>query len=1570
MGLIAFSQAHALDLQVSSFVPSASKWLQKTFNLINKWHLFGYLGAMSQLLILIFFFKNTIEAWTTRNAGFFTRTLLISCVATVLINDAVKGGSYTNKIYRIPINAWGKVYDSASKSLNSEVKNGIAKNTKELAVSMQGFVTNSMMGLGTMSNLSANSMYKAAIGDPSSATAQQDGSLAVKQVWDAQQAFYNKQRGKIEGITWAYQLGYLILMGFFMAFAGVVYFSGMSIILAMFAFPPALAFWAGGNGRPIRIIFGTCLVAIATVAILPSIMLVVTDMALSQPTTILKGAIDKENAQASAAANTYASNLINCYAQAQKTASAPVVGGAVKTIDRTMCAVSSNAPIVFSEIGRVLMRVIMGLAMMVITMIMGISIGAALIRLVPTYLTPIFEGGPGGSDHTSLGSVGRTAMQAAATAGTIASTVAAPLAAGAMRMANGADNRLQAADAGIGRMISQSSSDNKAVDRMLDSGGSSRSAGGSSNFGGGGASFSPGGSPKGLGPQGPSSGGAGAVASGSQATGGTGVGIPGVQVSNTPSASTAPGASTTPTPSVPAGVAPSGAGSPPPIRTASGASTPPMIAGGQVAPAQLSGNLPQGEPLPNISTQPLPAQDPGGERLPAATPAAGLTGNDQTHQHTGVEPRMTTDAGGTSNRAAPAAPQSTALGDTENASTSQGSSAGGEQTSTPLAASSNATSGSPITAEASASAAPADTADTPSSQAPTSTPSQEQMDMAAVTTAAGVTSMASISNDQTSSQNSEAGTHRSQDINEAGKAALPLSPAERTERQSNRAQAMTKLRADRQTKQDEKNPPKLTELAARQARALGGQAVGAAYSAGTRGFENARRNGIAASQAARHNNAEMQKQQADPGYTPSFTTPQETRTQMERNGDFDKSRDAAAVRNVLAAHNAAEARQAALDPSYVPQKLNAEEVRETLAATGNLPHQRAGNDYRARELQESWREDESAKQQVDPTYKPTTLSSEEAHARNAQNGNTVQHDEGYLQKPEARDDVSGKAEGEATAAAAVSPARGDRLNRSEQARSNLKDDMTHLRPPRGEHFYNSVEGVEPGEGKPGKDGKLPTTKLTYEDRVAIAAVAKQNELAGRPYQSHSEIERDMRQNGTLPSYQQANQQLIAQRAESKGISQTQAATELKQEKALTEDRHRPNTAVPFKTRDEEVRADATRAAYNTHERQRASNDPGYQPQYVTREQQYRSLRNAAQEEQVNQRQATSAASSQYAEAMGEAQGAYAHRLSTDYNAGEARRAQADPSYTARPITSGDVNAMLAESRASTIASAQAYPADSAGKTFDSPEEARYAHALAAQHNNSEETRAQQDSNYTPKPVTPEQISEAIYAQKYPDTPPASLPQTNETSIPVTPIPTEEREPLPASPATEPSRQTRAADISPPASSQDARPSEQVNTANQQTSVGAREAVAASSEQTAPGSQTETQADTAPPQPFPPIVESSDEQHAQVNTPVSATTERQPSSANTRAVPLPQEGNATTAQSILQPTPAVTPASPAAQAATRPQTASQPAATNPATPTATPVTPAEPMSAASPASTNEGQAQLSKLQAQRNKRLKK
>ena len=76
MGLIAFSQAHALDLQVSSFVPSASKWLQKTFNLINKWHLFGYLGAMSQLLILIFFFKNTIEAWTTRNAGFFTRTLL------------------------------------------------------------------------------------------------------------------------------------------------------------------------------------------------------------------------------------------------------------------------------------------------------------------------------------------------------------------------------------------------------------------------------------------------------------------------------------------------------------------------------------------------------------------------------------------------------------------------------------------------------------------------------------------------------------------------------------------------------------------------------------------------------------------------------------------------------------------------------------------------------------------------------------------------------------------------------------------------------------------------------------------------------------------------------------------------------------------------------------------------------------------------------------------------------------------------------------------------------------------------------------------------------------------------------------------------------------------------------------------------------------------------------------------------------------------------------------------------------------------------------------------------------
>ena len=1359
LALLGLAQAHALDLNASSFIPSPGDWLQGTYKKIAEWKLFSYLSAMTQLLIVIFFFKTAIEAWTTRNVGMFARSLFISVIVIALVNDAVKGGSYTNSLYKLPINAWTKVYNSASTRLSKDINDGITKNTIELGKTMQDFITNSMMGLGTMSNLASNDMYKAAIQDPTS-DPKKNGSLAVKQVWDRQQKFYDEQRQKIEGMTWAFQLGYLILMGFFMAFAGVVYFSGMSIILAMFAFLPALAFWAGGNGRPIRIIFGTCLVAVATVAILPSIMLIVTDMALSQPTKLLANSIDKENKTANRAAQTYAQNMLACYAQAQKTANIPVVGGAIQPIDRTMCQISSNGPVVFAEIGRVLVRIIMGLAMMIISLMMGVGIGAALIRLVPTYLTPLFEGGPGGSDNTSLGSVGRTAMHMQSAAVGVVSTVAAPLAAGAMSLAGTADRRMQDLDAWGGRKISDAQQVSQASSGPALGGGGPATSGGSSTPVGGGTPPSSG------------SGGSSAVpASG---------GISGVPV--------APGAATAPPP---------GANSPaaPPAGGASGGA-PATSLGGGTSGSTAGGSAPAAS-LGSASTT---------TSLGGSTSTASLGGGASSASAGGSAPAASLGGASTTTSLGGGTPVTSVSGSPAPASASLSTGTGSTPAGggTPAASLGGGTGSTPAGGGTPTASLGGGTGSTPAGSA------------ANIPASAGAAGAAAA----TTGGQEGAAPRRTADINAEGQSALPQ---ERAAARQERAEQFAAIGAARQAKADAKNPPTATDHAKRWAAQQAQRGAAALGNSAKQRLENFRRNAEAGVAARKHNEQEQAKQTADPSYQPQTLTTGEMRQQMERNGDFNRHQDDQAVRNVLAAHNTAEDRRAASDPSYAKRSLNAEQVRETLQATGNLPHQRAGNEYRAQETQQAHREAEAAKLAADPSYQPQTMSREEAHAKNLAEGNTVQQDEGYAPRTAAaqEDTQAGKAEGEAAAAAGASPA---------EPQGAVDGTATAgTTPARGERAYANLEGVQPGEGPVGRDGKRPPTRLTDEDRAAIHSAALANEREGRPYQSHSQIEHQMRRDGTLPSYQAANAERIEARAAQDGISREQAAERLTQEGGLTQQEHRHNVPVAFASRSQEQQADAARLLHNADQLRRAQADPAYQPRYVSRDQQARAIRAeqrqatprsgdtgtvptppvtgqpetvpappAAQmathsQEQTPPNPSPSISSTGQDVPGQQGQGAlpsdtgavpvppmtepppavpaqpepaqasfrydnpqqqqYAEHLASSYNAQEERRAAQESGYTPQRLSGEQVGQMLQEARPETIAQAQRYAdlsPDAPHRGFSGPEERQYAQAVVNEHNAQEERRAAADSGYTPRPITEAQVSNAIHDQKYPD----------------------------------------------------------------------------------------------------------------------------------------------------------------------------------------------------------------------------
>lgn len=227
------------------------------------------------------------------------------------------------------------------------------------------------------------------------------------------------------------------------------------------------------------------------------------------------------------------------------------------------------------------------------------------------------------------------------------------------------------------------------------------------------------------------------------------------------------------------------------------------------------------------------------------------------------------------------------------------------------------------------------------------------------------------------------GATSSKAINEDGAAALPGTRADQQSAKQQHAAAVKDIQQARQARQDAKNPPTATALVQRDAMNAGKAAAAAGAAAGGQLASNASRNIKAARATAKYNEANPESKKTVP----------EMRQQMERNGDFDRGRDNTAVRNVTAAHNAAEDRKAAGDASYVKQPVTADQARDTLSRSGNLPHQQAGNAYRAEETRREHRQNEASRQAADPNHKPTAMSAEQAKTVNEQRGNTVQAEE-------------------------------------------------------------------------------------------------------------------------------------------------------------------------------------------------------------------------------------------------------------------------------------------------------------------------------------------------------------------------------------------------------------------------------------------------------------------------------------------------------------------------------------------------------------------------------------------------
>lgn len=285
-------------INVDAFVPKADQWINSTFALIKEFKVFAGMRLIGTTIVLGFFIVGFIKHWPTRNLAAIFRSLILSILAVTLINDATKNTGVIGSLYTMPMTVWQKAYVSSTKAVKPKLDAGVIKDTRDLAITMNSFVSNAMMSVNAMGAFDGSQVT----GDDPNAAAAAAADQAIASVKNRSA----DETRILQSMSWIYQIGYLLLLGFFMAFAGVIYFSAMTIVFGMLALPVALGFWASGNGAGIKLIITSWLTAILTVTLAPPIMMVATNMALKQPTAYIKSQIDPLNTQAKATMQQYA----------------------------------------------------------------------------------------------------------------------------------------------------------------------------------------------------------------------------------------------------------------------------------------------------------------------------------------------------------------------------------------------------------------------------------------------------------------------------------------------------------------------------------------------------------------------------------------------------------------------------------------------------------------------------------------------------------------------------------------------------------------------------------------------------------------------------------------------------------------------------------------------------------------------------------------------------------------------------------------------------------------------------------------------------------------------------------------------------------------------------------------------------------------------------------------------------------------------------------------------------------------------------------------------------------------
>ena len=375
------------NLTLTAFLPNAPCNMAQIMYLWGYWGLWKGIAFVGMGLTTAFFFWALFRAVLSKTPEKALIPFLIAIVLVGFISPATKGEGVIPMAQSTGVEWFNALYRTSADvgyAAMSRGENSVQAQTAALGRNLALLVARAQHASTIRSQMAQIKAGKITgdLADPNLANTLYADQIRNEQS-GAESLFSNR--------GWIFNVGYWLLFGLFSIFAGIIVVVGGTMQLMLLLLPVALAFLVLGQFKPITAIGASYLSALLTIGVLPVIVATIASITLGIPAAKMLPVVNQMNGDLSAQLTRYQELLRN--------------GCQWYEVSCNFEAQVFNP--ILSDLTTI-KELFITLVVVVLSGIVGLSIGATFIRRVPEAIAAVFGASRGGvSSGVEPGGIGK-----------------------------------------------------------------------------------------------------------------------------------------------------------------------------------------------------------------------------------------------------------------------------------------------------------------------------------------------------------------------------------------------------------------------------------------------------------------------------------------------------------------------------------------------------------------------------------------------------------------------------------------------------------------------------------------------------------------------------------------------------------------------------------------------------------------------------------------------------------------------------------------------------------------------------------------------------------------------------------------------------------------------------------------------------------------------------------------------------------------------------------------------------------------------------------------------------------